>query len=212
MPRGRKGKAASTYFSTAVKDDAEHDDVEAIQAWLDEGNSPNAVHEIAGGCTCRMPLLAAACFSDSPGVARLLLERRADANAKSAEVGLTPLLAATTNNSPGILHMLLEAGAKDQKNSQGDTAEDYAMMLAAPPDGSEMCLGDPTCLNLLRTYKSGRRFEGVIGPTGGRVDCGHGGGRRGPAALANSASSQWSQVSGSQQQKDEIEVNAEYYY
>jgi hypothetical protein len=68
MPREKKKKAGAqegwTFYGDAVKDAMASDDAVAVGAWLDEGNSADARHEI-GRCKCAMPLVAAAAFEGS---------------------------------------------------------------------------------------------------------------------------------------------------
>ncbi len=59
-------------------------------------------------------------------IAKGLLERGADVNAKSKS-GITPLMVAATHNNPPMIGLLIEAGADaNAKNNQGKTAADVA--------------------------------------------------------------------------------------
>jgi ankyrin repeat protein len=59
-------------------------------------------------------------------IAKGLLERGADVNAKSS-TGTTALMIAATHNNPPMIGLLIESGADiDAKNDQGKTAQDVA--------------------------------------------------------------------------------------
>ena len=143
------------FWGDDIKQATECDDVNYIDAWLNAGNSVNARHETRGRCTCEMPLIASAAYSGAERVVRLLIARGADVNAK-AEGGLGALFNAVCSHSPTIVELLLEAGARDEPLPNGDCAEDYAEMIAAPVDvAPPHSKGDPTCLRLLQRYKHG---------------------------------------------------------
>jgi len=61
-------------------------------------------------------------------IAKGLLERGADVNAKS-KTGVTALMVAAAHNNPPMIGLLIESGADTAaKNNQGKTAEDVAEM------------------------------------------------------------------------------------
>lgn len=68
----------------------------------------------------------AACAGNHPAIAKMLLERGADPNARQ-EGGFAPLHAAAQNGSLPIIHLLLQYGAgKTAKTDAGKTALDFA--------------------------------------------------------------------------------------
>jgi hypothetical protein len=59
-------------------------------------------------------------------IAKELIERKADVNAKSS-TGMTALMIAAAHNNPPMIGLLIESGADpDAKNNQGQTAADVA--------------------------------------------------------------------------------------
>jgi hypothetical protein len=169
MPRSdRKKKACPesqegwTFYGDEMKDALGIDDAGAIGAWLDEGNSTDARHEIIGRCKCATPLIVAASFEGSEQIVKLLVRKGVDVNACSSRShgGLCAIKGAVCSNSPAILQLLLEHGAKDQPTDDGHTAEEMAEMIAAPADMlPPHSKGDPRCINLLRQYEKKRREE-----------------------------------------------------
>ena len=135
-----------------MKQACERDDADAVERWLDAGNSPDARHDIRGRCTCAMPLIGAAAYDGAEAVVRLLISRGADVNAQ-AEGQYGALFNAVSSNYKLIVKILLMAGARDTPSENGDKAEDVAEMIAAPADAAPpLSKGDPTCLRLLRQY------------------------------------------------------------
>jgi quinoprotein dehydrogenase-associated probable ABC transporter substrate-binding protein len=108
---------------------------EAAKALLEAGADPNAT----AGDEALTPLMIAASQTQPaegelflPGstrpidVAKALIDRKADVNAKSS-TGMTALMIAAAHNNPPMIGLLIESGADpDAKNNQGQTAADVA--------------------------------------------------------------------------------------
>ncbi len=108
---------------------------EAAKTLLDAGANPNST----SGPESLTPLMITASQSQAaegerflPGstrpidVAKDLIDRKANVNAKSA-TGMTPLMIAAANNNPPMIGLLIESGADPEaKNNQGQTAADIA--------------------------------------------------------------------------------------
>ncbi len=110
---------------------------EAAKALLEAGADPS----VASGLESLTPLMIAAAQSAPaegarflPGstrpidIAKDLVERKADVNAKSS-TGMTALMIAAAHNNPPMIGLLMESGADpDAKNNQGQTATDVAQI------------------------------------------------------------------------------------
>ena len=108
---------------------------EAAKTLLEAGANPN----VASGDESLTPLMIAASKTQAaegerfvPGstrpidLAKELIERKADVNAKSS-TGMTALMIAAAHNNPPMIGLLIESGADpDAKNNQGQTAADVA--------------------------------------------------------------------------------------
>ncbi|MGB9041526.1 MAG: quinoprotein dehydrogenase-associated putative ABC transporter substrate-binding protein [Pseudolabrys sp.] len=108
---------------------------EAAKTLLEAGANPN----VASGDESLTPLMIAASQTQAaegerfvPGstrpidIAKELIERKADVNAKSS-TGMTALMIAAAHNNPPMIGLLIESGADpDAKNNQGQTAADVA--------------------------------------------------------------------------------------
>jgi ankyrin repeat protein len=108
---------------------------EAAKTLLDAGANPNST----SGPDSLTPLMIAASQTQAaegerflPGstrpidVAKDLIDRKADVNAKSA-TGMTALMIAAAHNNPPMIGLLIESGADPEaKNNQGQTAADIA--------------------------------------------------------------------------------------
>ncbi len=110
---------------------------EAAKTLLDAGANPNST----SGPESLTPLMIAASQTQAaegerflPGstrpidVAKDLIDRKADVNAKSA-TGMTALMIAAAHNNPPMIGLLIESGADtNAKNNQGQTAADIAQI------------------------------------------------------------------------------------
>jgi ankyrin repeat protein len=108
---------------------------EAAKALLEAGADPN----VASGRESLTPLMIAASQTQPaegerflPGstrpidIAKELIDRKADVNAKSS-TGMTALMVAAAHDDPPMIGLLIESGADvSAKNDQGQTAADIA--------------------------------------------------------------------------------------
>ena len=101
-------------FANAIADEKQRETVEKM------AESPDAVH--ARGLTGETPLIAA-CMLNKPDIARLLIEKGADVNARSNRNGT----ALTNCDDPELAKLLIEKGAA--VNAQG-LADETALHLA----------------------------------------------------------------------------------
>jgi ankyrin repeat protein len=92
---------------------AKHRKLDVLQQWLQQGGSPHALtHSLTDESSSPLiPLLHYAACNGDADVVKVLLEASADADHRTADTGVTPLLGAASHGHIGVAQALLEARA-----------------------------------------------------------------------------------------------------
>ena len=127
--------------STALLYAISLENAEMVETLIDLGANPNIKGE---GGIFRAPLMVAAFLDDAQAaerISRLLIEARADVNARTDFFDMTPLMVASLNGNTGVARLLIEAGAdvhaEDVNNmtaldlAGGSNSEDVVDLLQA---------------------------------------------------------------------------------
>lgn len=122
VERGANPNIQDNYKSSVLVTAVVRIDKDTVELLLNHGANPNL--RTAGNAT---PLMFTPMnMSDLTPIARLLLDKGADPNAKD-ERGQTTLMGASKKGNPNLIKLLLERGAdKTIKDNAGKTALDYA--------------------------------------------------------------------------------------